>query len=179
MAQLIKLDADPGEQYSPYEAELRRRLWWLICGLESRAAEEGIARQTSIMEDRNVQIAKNLNDLDLLPEMQRPPTTRQGVADATFLVMRAEAFKLAHQFWAIKKRSRLEGREVELEAMQREQQIALDHWRERTRREHLDYCDTSRRFDWLLINFFEAMSVSSETTYNSRSVCDVHLTSHP
>ena len=159
MAQLIKLHEDPGGKYPPFEVELRRRLWWHICGLESRAAEEGVARQTSIMEDRPVKIAGNLNDLDLQPEMSEWPATRAGVADTTFVVLRSEVVALAHRLWAIKKKFRLEGRVEETAAMQQEQQAALDAFRAKITTDVLAFCDPSRRFDWLLLHFFEAMSV--------------------
>lgn len=159
MAQLIDLHEEPGNNYLPFEAEMRRRLWWHICGLESRAAEEGVARQTSIMEDRNVRIASNLNDIDLDPKMKETPAPRPGVADTSFLVMRLEIVTLAHRLWTIKKRFKLEGRMEETAAIQQEQRAALTDFRSKVKKDLLDFCDVSRRYDWLIVMFYEAMSV--------------------
>lgn len=159
MAQLIGVDQDPDNDFSPFEAEMRRRLWWQICGLESRAAEEGVARQTSIMEDRNVKIPSNLDDFDLDPVINEMPVARIGVAEASFLVLRMEIVNLAHKLWAISKRFRLEGRGEDTRAIQREQRGALTHFRSKMQKSLLDHCDASRRYDWLLVIMYEAMSV--------------------
>lgn len=158
MAQLINLHDDPDGRYSPFETQMRRRLWWHICGLESRAAEEGVARQTSIIEDRNVELPSNLNDIDLEPDMKEPPAPRSGVADTSFLVCRFEVVRLAHSLWAIKKRFKLTGRESEMAAIQHEQRAALNAFRTKMHRDLL-FCDPSRRFDWLILKFYDAMSV--------------------
>lgn len=159
MAQLIGLQEDPGDDYPPFEAEMRRRLWWQICGLESMAAEEGVARQTSIMEERDVRIPSNLNDIDLQPDMQEIPVPRSGVAETSFLILRTEVISLAHRLWAIKKRFRLEGRIEDTGAILQDQRAALEAFKAKMREDVLNHCDASRRFDWLLIAFYEAMSV--------------------
>lgn len=124
------------------------------------AAEEGVARQTSIMEERNVRVPSNLNDIDLQIDMQETPIPRLGVAETSFLILRTEVISLAHRLWAIKKRFRLEGRIEETDAILQEQRAALEAFKAKMREDLLQSCDASRRFDWLLIAFYEAMSVS-------------------
>ena len=159
MAQLINLHKDPAGKYSPFEVEMRRRLWWHLCGLESRAAEEGVARQTSIMEDGHVRIASNLSDLDLPPDLKAPPAARTGITGTSFLILRAEISSLAHGFWSVKKRFKLEGRESESDTIQQEQRHLLEAFRTKMQRDLLAYCDPSRRYDWLILNFYETISV--------------------
>lgn len=161
MAQMIKLHEDPGSNYSPFEAEMRRRLWWQLCGLESRAAEEGVARQTSIMESHIVRTPSNLDDVDLDPRARETPAPRSGVAETSFMIMRANVVSLAHRLWAVKKRFKLEGRIEETAAIQLEQRAVLNDFRLKTK-EMLDYCHASRRLDWLILMFYEAMRVHSD-----------------
>lgn len=156
---MITLDEDPAERYSPFEAELRRRLWWHLCGLESRAAEEGVARHTSIMENRQVRIPSNLNDVDLQPDMKQPVAPRKGVAETSFVILRFEVYSLAHNLWATKKKFQLAGRSDDAKGVQEEQRAALETFKSDQRRDLISFCDTSRRLDWLVTTLYEAMCV--------------------
>lgn len=75
---------------SPYETEIRRRLWWHICILDVRSAEDYGMDPIIHDEDYDTQLFLNVNDEDLTQEMSDPPTERVGMTDVTFSLMRSE-----------------------------------------------------------------------------------------
>ena len=160
MAQLIGLQEDPGDKFSPFEAEMRRRLWWHICGLESRGAEEGGARQSSIMENRNVQLPLNLNDVDLNPDSRERPHPRTGVTDITFALIRWDSLRLVQKLMEIKKRHVGGGRSFNGAKLKEEQLKALDEIKARMDTYYKRYFHGSRPLDWLCMRWIELMSVS-------------------
>jgi hypothetical protein len=154
LAQMIGLHDEPDPSMPPFEAEYRRRLWWHLCGAESRAAEEGGARSTSIMQGRNRRFPLNFNDDDLDPRMEKMPAPRIGVADTTFVIVRWEIFNLVFLLWAIRKES---GEAASIKDIQEKQNRAYNETKARLQKEHLSHFDASRPFDWLCAGFIEAM----------------------
>ncbi|KAL2213500.1 transcription factor [Sarocladium strictum] len=76
----------------PFETELRRRLWWQICSIDSRSAEyhrmEPIAQD--FMSDTKPPL--HINDADLSPDMVEAPAERWDQAtDLTLTLVRCEA----------------------------------------------------------------------------------------
>ncbi|KAF5250686.1 hypothetical protein FANTH_4129 [Fusarium anthophilum] len=78
----------------PFETELRRRLWWQICIIDSRSSEyhcnEPIAQ--GFITDTKPPL--HINDVDLSPEMVEPPAERWDHAtDMTLTLIRCEAIQ--------------------------------------------------------------------------------------
>jgi hypothetical protein len=74
----------------PFETEMRRRLWWHICLLDIRSAEEhGTDAQ---IHDRmyDTRLPLNINDDDITIDMQQPPEERVGFTEMTFCLVRCE-----------------------------------------------------------------------------------------
>lgn len=158
-AQMMGLGDDPGENYSPFEAEMRRRLWWHICALESRGAEEGGARSHSIMEDRNVELPTNYFDSDLFPGTERWPQPRTGCTDMTFLLLRLDTIRTVHRLWKIRKMQTNKTNGGLGLDVKTEQRRALEEFKTRLETHYLRYLDESRPYDWLCINFAQLMLV--------------------
>ena len=78
----------------PFEPELRRRLWWHICILDSRSSEyhgyEPIVNGASF----DTQLPLQINDSDLLPVMTDPPVYRADSTDMTLCLIRCEALRI-------------------------------------------------------------------------------------
>lgn len=75
---------------SPFETEMRRRLWWHIYLLDLRASEDqGISRQIS-SDMFDTHLPTNLNDEDIVPESETTPQSNGGFTDLTFLLVRCE-----------------------------------------------------------------------------------------
>ena len=65
---------------SPFETEMRRRLWWQIIILDSRSAE--LSGSTGAFESRgwSTKVPANVNDSDLYPQMTQEPVSAVGKA---------------------------------------------------------------------------------------------------
>ncbi|KAI1323769.1 hypothetical protein F5Y16DRAFT_382820 [Xylariaceae sp. FL0255] len=77
-------------RFTPYEAELRRRLWWQLIVLDCRAAED---RGTNTMIARgsyNTRLPHNINDDEFGPDTTTPLTDRPGPSDMTFSLCTAQ-----------------------------------------------------------------------------------------
>jgi hypothetical protein len=75
---------------SPFETEMRRRLWWHICILDSRAAEDQGADPTFTEAFYDARLPLNINDDDISPDTRETPKERQGTTEMTFCLIRFE-----------------------------------------------------------------------------------------
>jgi hypothetical protein len=160
MAQLIGLDKDPEDEYPVFESEMRRRLWWHVCGLESRGAEEGGARKVSIMDEANVQLPSNLNDIDLDPTRTERIEPRQGVTEMTHVLVRFEFMKLIFQMMSTRRKFVPDIMRTNVETMKAEQRKIFESEKARMKSEYLSHLHPSRPMDWLSICWVEGMFVS-------------------
>lgn len=74
-----------GDSYSPFDTEIRRRLWWGVFWLDSRAREDA-GYQSTVEEPANVdvQLPCNANDCDIYPSMSELPECSSEWTDMTF-----------------------------------------------------------------------------------------------
>ncbi|KAJ8112672.1 hypothetical protein ONZ43_g5343 [Nemania bipapillata] len=89
----------------PFEIELRRRLWWQICIIDSRSSEyhcnEPIARPFT----SDTKPPLHIDDSDLLPDMVEPPAERWDRAtDMTLSRVRCEAIQAGWKLGLMKQR---------------------------------------------------------------------------
>lgn len=74
---------------SPFEVEMRRRLWWQLHLLDMRASEDcSYGGVTSIFYESNTRLPLNINDSDLDPSAIAPPTERGGLTEMSFSLLR-------------------------------------------------------------------------------------------
>ncbi|CAG9949870.1 unnamed protein product [Clonostachys rosea f. rosea IK726] len=87
IAQSLGLHRD-GERLglTPFQSEIRRRLWWHLLSRDGRAGEDhGLQVATSHTWDTlNVAMPLNVEDVDLYPEMTELPPPRKGWTPMTF-----------------------------------------------------------------------------------------------
>lgn len=82
---------------SPYEMEIRRRLWWSIYLLDSRSSESR-AIGTQIMGGSfDTKLPLNINDSDISPRSAEAPDEKEAFADMTFCLVRCEMTVLCRQ----------------------------------------------------------------------------------
>ncbi|PGH26399.1 hypothetical protein AJ80_01897 [Polytolypa hystricis UAMH7299] len=83
-----------GETYlkelPPFEAELRRRLWWQIAMLDSRMSELADARTSVLAPVWDCNKPLNINDSDLFPHTRDPAVPKDGPTELIFVVLIAE-----------------------------------------------------------------------------------------
>ena len=86
MAQYLGLQRDGThfEHLSPFEIEMRRKVWWGVCMLDMRASEDQGTDLTITSGSFDTKIPLNINDVDIDPETKQMPTERDGVTDMTF-----------------------------------------------------------------------------------------------
>lgn len=75
---------------SPFEAEMRRRLWWSLIFFDTRMAELGNSRIVTLDPTWDCKIPLNVSDSDLWPDMKSQPAQRTEPTDAMFAVVRSE-----------------------------------------------------------------------------------------
>ncbi|KAI1623827.1 fungal-specific transcription factor domain-containing protein [Exophiala viscosa] len=98
MAQSIGLHRDGSNlRLSPFESEMRRRVWWYLCAADSRAAEDlGIA-VSSVDRSCDTHLPVNVNDSELSPDMQGPPAPKPMWAEMTFSLITIEIGQIIQQ----------------------------------------------------------------------------------
>ncbi|KAK1976457.1 fungal-specific transcription factor domain-containing protein [Colletotrichum cereale] len=87
---------------SPFESEIRRRLWWHLLGRDGRAAEDyGIQNPTSFSLHAGVDYPANLEDSDLYPEMKELPPPRRGWTQLTIGLINIQSARVWHRLAAM------------------------------------------------------------------------------
>ena len=83
MAQYLGLQRDGThfEHLSPFEVEMRRRVWWAVCALDTRASEDQGTDLTITYGSFDTRIPSNINDVEINPETKEMPTERDGLTD--------------------------------------------------------------------------------------------------
>lgn len=91
LAQGLGLHRD-GEKLgiSPFETEIRRRLWWYIYLLDSQTSEHQAMSPQIYEGTYDTEFPLNLNDDDLSPEATVPFQERSGFCEMTFCLIRCE-----------------------------------------------------------------------------------------
>ena len=102
MGQALGLHRDGAdfEHLSPYEIEMRRRVWWTLCMLDVRASEDQGTDYMIARGSFNTKLPLNINDADIEPETIQMPTGRVGITDMTFPLVSFEMCEVTKQMMA-------------------------------------------------------------------------------
>lgn len=73
---------------SPFETELRRRLWWQTCTLDVRASEDHGCDPSIIEQSFDTKFPLNINDADISPSTTVAPPEHEGATEMTFDLIR-------------------------------------------------------------------------------------------
>lgn len=74
---------------SPFQAEIRRRLWWHLLYRDARSGEDYGIENTGgalLVVSEDVALPANVNDTDLDPDMEQPPAERLTWTPMTFSI---------------------------------------------------------------------------------------------
>ncbi|WYZ44617.1 hypothetical protein EsH8_VII_001053 [Colletotrichum jinshuiense] len=85
----------------PFETEMRRRLWWAICTLDLRSAEELGSDLTIIDRSFDTELPSNVNDSDIEPGMTEVPKSRLGRTDCAVSLVRYEICSLSRRLHTV------------------------------------------------------------------------------
>lgn len=73
---------------SPFQSELRRRLWWHLLVIDSLAGEDyGLQSGSEVCQPSSVSLPLNIEDVDLVPNMKDLPRTRDGWTGMTHFLI--------------------------------------------------------------------------------------------
>ncbi|OIW23815.1 hypothetical protein CONLIGDRAFT_657415 [Coniochaeta ligniaria NRRL 30616] len=82
---------------TPFEIEMRRRLFWSLLMLDLRSAEDQGTECIISDGSFDTQLPLNINDADIGPDSTEFPENREGSTDITFCLVRFEICNLARQ----------------------------------------------------------------------------------
>lgn len=80
---------------NPFETEMRRRLWWHICILDSRSSDHHGFGPMLYQSQYDTCIPLNINDEDIEPDMTEAPPEKEEATDMSFCLVRCESMVAA------------------------------------------------------------------------------------
>ncbi|CAK7209140.1 hypothetical protein SCUCBS95973_000350 [Sporothrix curviconia] len=91
-----------GGSLTAYEVEIRRRVWWTVCAIDVRSAEDQGTDLTIMPSDFDTRFPLNINDNDISPDSDttEPPAARDELTDITYARLNFEVTGLAQRMMA-------------------------------------------------------------------------------
>ena len=132
---------------SPFDTEMRRRLWWQVCILDMRASEDHGSDPSILDVSFDTEMPLSINDADLDPEAIVPPTPRPGLSEMTFCLIRYEICSLTRKLSYVPSGSDYRQRAAFLTLEEKERLIkeCADHLEEK----YLKYCEEAGPLYWV------------------------------
>lgn len=128
---------------SPFETEIRRRLWWIIVFIDCRTADFSGTMPSMDLFLSDTKKPLNVEDEDLKPDMVEPPPERTGITSVVLCLIRYEIVdfwrkvKLQHSYdFGWENLTRPSVTSAERNSMIKEVEDTLE-------RKYLRYCDPS------------------------------------
>ncbi len=133
MAQYLGLQRDGAhlEHLTPFEIEMRRKVWWALCMLDLRASEDQGTDLTITSGSFDTKIPLNIDDVDINPESKQMPAERDGLTDMLFARINFETGDIMRQMMAPGVRDDVAGLE--------NQSHLLDQLRQKFEKGYLQY----------------------------------------
>ena len=102
MGQALGLHRDGAHfgHLTPYEVEMRRRVWWALCVLDVRASEDQGMDYTIARGSFDTKLPLNINDTDIGPETSQMPTGREALTDMSYSLVTFEICQVTRQMMA-------------------------------------------------------------------------------
>lgn len=126
---------------SPFDTEMRRRLWWHLAHIDFRIADVLGIRPSLDLCDGDAKIPSNVSDAHLDPGMAVPPEEEKGITPVTMCLIRCEIMKVLTQF------SSSATDALSWEALNNPalpvatRDEIIDHIEDRLEKKYLRYCD--------------------------------------
>ncbi|KAJ5110702.1 hypothetical protein N7532_001237 [Penicillium argentinense] len=136
-----------GSQFglSPFETEMRRRLWWYIYLLDIQASEYQATSPQIRESDCDTKLPLNLNDSDWSSELEVPPQERTGFTEMTLTLVRCQIL-MAHCRLMQMKNSTGDDHAI----LFKNRKLAIDELRKRLDLHYLQYCDVQIPIQWVV-----------------------------
>ncbi|KAL8724927.1 MAG: hypothetical protein Q9166_007675 [cf. Caloplaca sp. 2 TL-2023] len=138
---------DSSASLSPFNTEMRRRLWWQIIILDGRAAEDRGSDPMITEQSYNTIMPANVNDEDLDPESTEDIVSRKGYTEMTFCLICYEVSVTIRQLNYVPP-GLSGGSAVDVLPNREEKERLVNESHERLEKKYLRYCDTSVPLSW-------------------------------
>jgi hypothetical protein len=86
---------------TPFEIEMRRRLWWQICLIDSRSEDVQVSEYKLSQGMFDTEIPANTDDANLNPGMSEPPVFAERWTDMTVFLICCEVWKLSRRLQSV------------------------------------------------------------------------------
>lgn len=128
---------------NPLEAEIRRRIWWHICVLDVRAAEDHGTDPMIIDEMYDTHFPSNIYDEDISPDSVTLPPEQIGCTDMTFSLIRCEITSVYRQLTYIPPGSSTAPRKLE------DREGLIERLNARLNERYIRHCDMQVPLQWV------------------------------
>ena len=139
-----------GQQFglSPFETEMRRRLWWQISSLDMRASEDQGSDPSIVEQSFDTKFPLNINDEDIDPSMKETPKEREGATQMTFDLIR---YSMGTTVRRLTYAPAGEGRCKTMSASQgiEDKERMIDNLHQYLERKYLQHCDMNVPLHWV------------------------------
>jgi hypothetical protein len=119
VAMKLHIDGSKHAHITLFEAEMRRRLWWQICFVDSKSEVWQVSAFKLSQDKFDTEIPTNTNDADIDPSMSRLPLPLHRWTDISAFLVRCEIWKLSRHLQSItdinQKREALERSEARID----------------------------------------------------------------
>ncbi|KAL6801431.1 fungal-specific transcription factor [Trichoderma sp. SZMC 28013] len=131
-----------------FDLEMRRRLWWQICTLDVRVAEE-FGREPFILEPSlRTELPLNISDMSLDPDMGELPSQQPGRCEMLFSLVRFEVSNFARRIIFSDRFCQSNDYRIMNEAQKCQE---VDRFRERIEKQYLSYCYKGAPLDCITV----------------------------
>lgn len=133
---------------SPFEVEMRRRLWWQICNLDVRTSEDHGINPSLVESNFDTKFPSNINDEDIGPSTLEMPQEREGWTEMTFELIRYSVSTTVRRLsYAPSGPGLCQKKQAKLTLEDREHIIEELH--QYLTKKYLIYCDLSIPLNWV------------------------------
>lgn len=105
----LQRDGTHFENLTPFEIEMRRRVWWVVFCLDIRSAEDQGTEPTIAAGSFDTRYPLNINDSEISPETAETPAEHDGVTDMSFALGSLNISNLSKQIVEIGVRDGADG----------------------------------------------------------------------
>ena len=149
LAQGLGLHRD-GQRFglSPFETEMRRRLWWQISSLDARASEDQGTDPSIVEQSFDTKFPLNINDEDFDASTKETPEEHEGATEMTFdLIRYSMGITVKRLSYAPPGEGRCRTMNARLSTEDKEHMIEDLH--QYLEKKYLSHCDMSVPLHWV------------------------------
>ncbi|KAF7560194.1 hypothetical protein G7046_g3955 [Stylonectria norvegica] len=164
---------EPAIGISTFDLEMRRRVWWHICTLDVRIAEDHEAEPSILEATFDTKLPLNVHDISLHPDMGGLPSSRDERTEMLFCLVRFSGSYFARRMVFSDEFCRANSYPILTEAQKCQ---AIDDFSDFIEKQYLSHCDMDVPIDFVtaasmrLILLKLKLAVCKPTVVQSREI---------